>query len=78
MKTMLGLMLVPVVASAGLVENPVEYDHEGTILEGYHVFDDAVEGKRTGMLIVHQWTGLTDYEKRRARMLAELRDEGVG
>jgi len=31
-----------------------------------------VQGKRPGVLIIHQWTGLTDYEKGRARQLAEL------
>ena len=41
-------------------------------MEGFHAYDDSIEGKRPGILIVHQWTGLTDYEKRRARMLAEL------
>ena len=32
----------------------------------------SVAGKRPGVLIVHQWLGITDYEKRRATMLAEL------
>lgn len=57
---------------AGLVEKTVTYQQDGTTLEGFHVYDDAVEGKRPGVLVIHQWTGLTDYEKRRSRMLAEL------
>ncbi|MCU0787738.1 MAG: dienelactone hydrolase family protein, partial [Verrucomicrobia bacterium] len=32
----------------------------------------SIEGKRPAVVIVHQWKGLTDYEKKRARMLAEL------
>jgi dienelactone hydrolase len=59
-------------ASAALVEKVVEYEHEGVTLEGFHVYDDAVEGKRPAVLVIHQWTGLTDYEKQRSRMLAEL------
>jgi dienelactone hydrolase len=35
-------------------------------------YDDAVTGKRPGVLIVHQWLGLTDYEKHRAEQLAAL------
>ena len=31
-----------------------------------------MEGKRPAVLVIHQWTGLTDYEKQRSRMLAEL------
>lgn len=57
---------------AGLVEKAVTYQQGGTTLEGFHVFDDAVEGKRPAVLVIHQWTGLTDYEKRRSRQLAEL------
>src|SRR6478736_2246786 len=40
--------------------------------EGYSVYDDAVQGKRPGVLVVHQWKGLGDYEKKRAEMLARL------
>ena len=32
----------------------------------------AFTGKRPGILVVHQWLGLTDYEKHRAEMLAQL------
>jgi dienelactone hydrolase len=46
-------------------------------LEGIHVFDDAVVGKRPAILVVHQWTGLSDNEKRRSRLLAELGYNGA-
>lgn len=55
-----------------LVEKAVEYQSAGETCDGWHVFDDAVEGRRASVLICHQWTGLTDYEKMRARMLAGL------
>lgn len=57
---------------AEIVEKAIEYDSAGTTCEGWHAYDDSVEGDRPGVLIVHQWTGLTDYEKMRARMLAAL------
>lgn len=57
---------------AGIVETSVTYKQGGVDLEGFHAYDDGFEGKRPGILIIHQWTGLTDYEKMRARMLAEL------
>lgn len=41
-------------------------------MEGFHVYDDKVEGERPGILVVHQWTGLGDHEKERSRQLAEL------
>lgn len=59
-------------AHAGLVEKSVEYEQGGITLEGFHVYDDAVSGKRPAVLVIHQWTGLSDNEKNRARQLAEL------
>lgn len=50
----------------------VEYREGDTVLEGLVVLDDAVAGKRPGILVVHQWKGLGDYESRRAEMLAKL------
>ncbi len=50
----------------------VEYTQGGVTLEGFVAYDDAIPGKRPGVLVVHQWMGLTDYEKHRAEMLAQL------
>ena len=75
MKTLTPLLLAISLVSgahAALVEKAVTYQQGGATLEGFHVFDDAVAGKRPAILVIHQWTGLTDYEKRRSRSLAEL------
>lgn len=72
MKTIAILFLLPALAMGGLVERTVEYSEGETTLEGFHVYDDAIDGERPGVLIIHQWTGLTDYEKGRARQLAEM------
>lgn len=58
--------------SAAIVEKSVVYEQGGVKLEGFHAYDGATGGKRPGILVIHQWTGLTDYEKMRSRMLAEL------
>ncbi|MBL9134278.1 MAG: dienelactone hydrolase family protein [Verrucomicrobiales bacterium] len=50
----------------------IEYRDGNTVLEGVAVYDDAKTGKRPGILVVHQWKGLGDYELKRAEMLAEL------
>lgn len=57
---------------AAIQTKTVIYQHGETNLEGVLVYDDAVKGKRPGVLIVHQWMGITDYEKKRAEMLARL------
>lgn len=59
-------------ATAAIVESPVAYESDGVKLEGVHVYDDAVQGKRPAVLVIHQWMGITEHEKQRARMLAEL------
>lgn len=50
----------------------VEYTSNGTTLKGYLAYDDSIEGKRPGVLVVHEWWGLDDYAKKRADMLAKL------
>ena len=75
MKTLKSLFLAASLVTgshAALVEKAVIYQHGGATLEGYHVYDDAVAGKRPAVLVIHQWTGLTENEKRRSRMLAEM------
>lgn len=57
---------------AEVVEEPMAYQHESTQLEGFIYYDNAVQGKRPGVMVVHEWTGLGGYAKRRARQLAEL------
>ena len=58
--------------AAAIKTEVVEYQHEGTTLQGYLAYDDSRQGPRPSVLIVHQWKGLTAYEKRRAEMLAGL------
>ena len=72
MKTLLAALLITSPGYADLIEKSVPYRQGETGLEGFHVYEDGVEGKRPAVLIIHQWTGLTDYEKMRARMLAKL------
>ena len=57
---------------AAIQTKTIEYKQGDTTLEGVLVWDDAVQGQRPGVLVVHQWMGLTDYEKHRAEMLAQL------
>lgn len=60
------------IARAEIKTEAVEYKQGDVVLQGYHAYDDSISGKRPGVLIVHQWKGLGDYEKKRAEMLAKL------
>lgn len=48
----------------------VNYSDGETALQGNIYWDDAVEGKRPAILVVHEWWGLNDYARHRAKMLA--------
>ena len=68
----IGLMLVAAAAQAAVQGREVSYEADGTKLKGYVAYDDAVKGKRPGVLVVHEWWGLNNYARKRARMLAKL------
>lgn len=51
----------------------VEYSDGDAVLEGFLAWDTTRVGQESpGILVVHQWMGLGEYEKRRCRELAEL------
>ena len=82
--TLLCVLLLAHAASAKIQTKEVVYKDGDTTLTGYLAWDDELAPKLNdgqpelnalkmpGVLIVHQWMGLTDYEKRRARQLAAL------
>jgi len=59
-------------AFAAIKTETVEYKDGSTTLEGYIAYDDAKTGPMPGVLVIHDWTGLQDYAKRRTTMLAEM------
>ncbi len=58
--------------NAAVVTKNVSYQHGKESLEGFLAYDDAVKGKRPAILIVHEWWGLNEYVRNRARQLAGL------
>jgi dienelactone hydrolase len=55
-----------------LKKEKVNYKHGSTLLEGYLAYDDTIQGKRPGVLVVHCFRGLRDFVKERAEQLANL------
>jgi dienelactone hydrolase len=53
-------------------EENVSYSVGNTVFKGFIAYDENLKGKRPAILIVHEWRGLTDYPKMRARQLAKL------
>lgn len=65
------LALAPA-ASAKVVEQAVDYTHDGVALQGFLAFDDATTAPRPAVAIFHDWRGLGDQPKETARRLAAL------
>ena len=79
MRHLTGLILLLVFVStgsgtalAGLRTEVIEYRLGDDSFSGYLAWDDAVEGRRPGVLVVHEWWGHNPYARRRAEMLAGM------
>ena len=53
-----GVLVCAASATAEINFKPIEYQLGDTMLEGLHVADGGVAGKRPAVLIMHQWRGL--------------------
>jgi len=53
-------------------EKLVDYENNGTRLEGFLAYDDSNDKPRPGILISHAWAGRGEFECQKARDLAEL------
>lgn len=58
--------------SSQLKEDNITYNGDNTTMNGYVVYNDSVQGKRPAVLVVHEWWGMNDYAKMRARQVAQL------
>lgn len=50
----------------------IDYKDADTELQGYLAWDDALEGKRPGVMVSHAWAGRSDFENGKAEDLAKL------
>ncbi len=66
------VLLLCASAQAEVVTKEIDYKSGGIVMKGMLAYDDAIKGKRPGVLVVHEWWGQNDYARRRARQLAEL------
>ena len=59
-------------ALAAVKEEPVTYKDGDTTMKGFVVYDDAQKGRRPGIVVVHEWWGITQHIHSEARRMASL------
>jgi dienelactone hydrolase len=58
-------------AAAEVRTKQIDYKQGDTVLQGFLAWNDAVKGKRPGVLVVHEWWGHNEHARHQARRLAE-------
>jgi dienelactone hydrolase len=57
-------------AFAAIREEAVSYKDGDTVMKGFIVYDDAITTKRPGVVVVHEWWGITKHVHEEARNYA--------
>jgi dienelactone hydrolase len=58
-------------ANAAIKEEPVTYTDGEATMKGFLVYDDASQAKRPGLIMVHEWWGITPHMHNQAKKFAE-------
>jgi dienelactone hydrolase len=64
-------MAIVTSANAAIKEEPVTYTDGQTTMKGFVVYDDATTAKRPGIIMVHEWWGITPHTHAEARKYAQ-------
>jgi dienelactone hydrolase len=64
-------LVMTVNAYAAIKEEQVTYQDGQTTMKGFVVYDDAVQGKRPGIIMVHEWWGITKHMHTEAQKFAQ-------
>jgi dienelactone hydrolase len=74
MRLLAGVLIMSLAGTAGAAvqTKEIDYDHDGTKLKGVLAYDDAAKEKQPAVLVFHEWWGLNNYAKMRAKQLAEM------
>jgi len=67
-----GILLTVASAQAGaaMQTKTIEYQVDDQTFTGYLAWDDAIQGQRPGVLVVHEWWGHNDFARDQAEKLA--------
>lgn len=66
------ILLIQAPLQAAITGEDVNYKSGNTNLIGYIAYDNAVKGKRPGVILAPDWWGISEFARSRARALAKL------
>ena len=66
------LLIMTGVPGAGIMTSEIDYKQDSTVFKSFIAYDDKITGKRPGVLVVHEWWGLNDFVREKAKALAAL------
>jgi len=58
-------------ANAAIKEEPVTYKDGEATMKGFVIYDDAIKAQRPGIVLVHEWWGITKHIHNEARQFAQ-------
>jgi dienelactone hydrolase len=73
---LIAIVALVALSLAGQAQGKVEteqvtYKEGETVLHGYLAYDDSVDSRRPGVLVVHEWWGLNEHARDKAEALAK-------
>jgi len=66
------VVLQAAAAQAAMKTQWIDYKQGSTVLSGYFVYDDALQGRRPGVLMIHDRSGFSEGTLADAQMIAKL------
>ena len=64
-------LLITTATHAEIITKEIDYKQGETVMKGMVAYDSNIQGKRPGVLIVHEWWGHNKHSRDRAKMLAQ-------
>jgi len=55
-----------------IVGEEIAYETDSTLMRGYLAHNSAIDEKKPGIIVVHEWWGHDDFARKKAEKLAEL------
>jgi len=72
LRSMWAVIFLAGIARAEIKGKTGDYKDGNTVLQGYLSYDDAIQGKRPGVIVVHDWMGESPFTHDRAEQLARM------